>query len=413
MDITKFNTTILENVSDDTIKKVIKDFKLPFSFVNREYFYGMISHMVEVAPEFNPAVEVLTTIATTVGKEREPYLFGAVRRTVDAMVEYITHSTGYSAFNGQVPGMDINTIFPLENMNIPSGDNYNNTNIGKTFISIDLSNAAFQAMKLWDAIVGDANPDGDSYILGPDIKIYKDFITKCVDIVYKNAAEDVNNPENDFIFFIDKDSVINYLAHCKSVRQVIFGKTNPKRIMHIEKFIMQSLIKVIKGTYGFLPVRLNNDEIVYEYDCENNSYRLFDSSLSSSQVLTSMFFSRYNPSTGMNETIEVPMDFHKNLYVLRGYSLIQHDNYIPIEQKQRIRFFVKDNKTFAIHMPMGPEFKSLPSTVYLIARALYQSRPDIARFFESQPILVEGTFHWLALPGSDTNTWELMGTDNQ
>lgn len=379
---------LTDSLHPDMAKKIIKDFKLPFSYINQEHFSTMVDNMIQVAPEFNDAVDTMLNICLRIDKGNQPALCGVIRDITDAMVEHILDNTGYQAFNQ----CDINKFFPVEQQNIPTGDNYNHENAGKVFISIDLKNAAFQAMKTWDHIYGKEY----GYLIGESINSYRDFVTHIMD----NTG--LRNSWN-----VAADVVIDYISTCKSLRQVIFGKTNPKRNMHIEKFIMQTVVKNIESSFHILPVRFNNDEVVYEYNESLERILYAKNSLNRLNFTIS--------TEKINGVIPVPLEFHKDLYTLEEYSLIQHDDYIPIEHKKRVKFYVKDNMSMITHIKQEPVFKGLPSQMYLIARALFCFQFDLARFFEIQPVLVDGVFHWLAIPCcySDekplghSNTWEL------
>ncbi len=385
-----------DNLHPDMAKKIIKDFKLPFNYVNPIQFAVMVKNMLEVAPEFTDAVDMMMDICCCLGidKDDQPQFCGYIREITDAMVEHILHihNTGYQAFNQR----DINAFFPVEQQNIPTGDNYNYENAGKRFISIDLKNAAFQAMKTWDRIYGKQH----GYLIGSLIDDYKTFVA----YVVNNCGFAANHNKS-----VNK-LVIDYISTCKSLRQVIFGKTNPKRIMHIEKFIMQTVVKLIKSNMDIIPVRFNNDEVVYEY---NES---LERALYADEMLSSLDLTITNPVSNQTSTFHVPMEFHKNLYTLEEYSLIQHDDLVPIEHKRPIKFYVKNNVSMLTHTKLAPDFKGLPSQVYLTARALFEGKMKLAHFFETQPILMDGTFHWLAIPTCpchpegddvDINTWEL------
>ena len=383
---------LIDRLHPDMAKKIVKDFKLPFNYINPTQFATMVDNMLEVAPEFNDAVDMMVNICLRINKDDQLQFCGFVRDITDAMVEHILHNTGYQAFNQR----DINAFFPVEQQNIPTGDNYNYENAGKDFISIDLKNAAFQAMKAWDRIHG----KNQGYLIGSLIEDYKTFVA----YVVNNSGFRFSH--NDAV----SNMVIDYVSTCKSLRQVIFGKTNPKRIMHIEKFIMQAVVKLINGTFNIMPVRFNNDEVVYEYN------ELLERALYEENTLSHIDMIMTNMVTNQTTLFQVPMEFHKNLYTLEEYSLIQHDDLMPIEHKRPIKFYVKNNVSMLTRTKLAPDFKSLPSQVYLTARALFEDKIKLAHFFETQPILVDGTFHWLAIPTCpchpegddvDINTWEL------
>ena len=392
----KNRSLLIERLHPDMAKRIIKDFKLPFSYINPAHFSAMVDNMLQVAPEFNEAVDMMVNICLHIDREYQPQLCGNIREVTDIMVEHILHNTGYQAFNQR----DINAFFPVEQYSIPTGDNYNYESAGKDFISIDLKNAAFQAMKLWDRLYGKEH----GYLIGDLIHDYRSFVS----YVVNNSGFRANHGE------AITNTVIDYISTCKSLRQVIFGKTNPKRIMHIEKFIMQSVVKLINSTFNIMPVRFNNDEVVYEYNEQ------LERSLYEDSTLKHLHYAATDTVANRTTLIQVPMEFHKNLYCLEEYSLIQYDDMIPAECKKPVKFYVKNNVSMLTRTKLAPDFKSLPAQLYLTARALFCSRNDLASFFESQPVLVDGVFHWLAIPHYSTdpdspiinpiiNTWNIRG----
>lgn len=387
-----FNTDILNNLDSEFAKKIIKDFKLPFSYINGAHFNDMISHIPNVAPEFHTALEVMVDICTKVSMHNQAKVMSLIRTTMDDMVDEILNAPGYITFNGQNAACNnakitIETLFPIKQNQIPTGDNYNRESSGKNFISIDLKNAAFQALKVWDKLYG--NQYG--YILGIGISSYEDFVRHTMDIhpmdpSYSKEIEEV---------------AYNYICKCKALRQVIFGKTNPKRIMHIEKYIMQTIVTLIEDRFGVLPVRFNNDELVYDYN------PAMDEAFYNKDILTSLKWNVQFES--ITTEVEVPMDFHKNIYTLEEVSMFQRTNMLPLEKTKHVKFYIKHMFEFLFHTPLVPEFKSLPSNLYLIGRALYNSNQEEARFFEQQPVMIDGVFHWTSFPGVGQyeNIWEL------
>lgn len=97
---------------------------------------------------------------------------------------------------------------------------------GKHFISIDLRKANFQALKY-------------------------------VGVVSDNTYED----------FIKRNGGDEYIVNSKYLRQVIFGKMNPKRQIKVEKYLMYKAyesIKHIVDAEGLELYSFNSDEIIFE-----------------------------------------------------------------------------------------------------------------------------------------------------
>jgi hypothetical protein len=120
--------------------------------------------------------------------------------------------------------------------NIPDLNIYNQSSIGKTFVSIDLKKANFQAFKFINPLI----------VFNADT--YEDMI-------------DMFTPEKN-----------EYFRTSKYTRQVIFGKLNPKRTITVEKYIMGRVYEYINESMEkiFSECKLiayKSDELIYEvYD---------------------------------------------------------------------------------------------------------------------------------------------------
>ena len=111
---------------------------------------------------------------------------------------------------------------------------YNQETSGKIFISIDLKKANFQALK-YVGVIKDVT--------------YEDFVER----------------------FVGDDE---YLKNSKYLRQVIFGKMNPGRIIKVEGYIMSKIYGLVHQYLedrGFSTYSLNSDELVYIYTPNDKS----------------------------------------------------------------------------------------------------------------------------------------------
>ncbi|KAL9649246.1 hypothetical protein ABK040_004267 [Willaertia magna] len=109
------------------------------------------------------------------------------------------------------------------------------------FVSIDMSSANFSTLKVTDKnLVMNCNSYRD-LIIWSTVKLLeqKNIHPKLLNDIKENSNE------NEFI---------NYLTNAKQIRQVIFGKLNPKRQQTLQKFTMRQLIKII------LETELNKEE---------------------------------------------------------------------------------------------------------------------------------------------------------
>jgi len=140
--------------------------------------------------------------------------------------EIITHIKSKKAYQDFI-NMDMNKfncMYQISNENFYSSQHSNHN-----FLSIDLSNANFTSLKYVDSDIIDNK------------KTYYDFI--------KQFTED------------------EYFLNSKQIRQIIFGKLNPKRQNRVQKFIMDLvLIEVLNFTNIDNIVSIVNDEIIIKYN---------------------------------------------------------------------------------------------------------------------------------------------------
>lgn len=114
---------------------------------------------------------------------------------------------------------------------------YNELNVGKCFLSIDLKKANFQALHNF-------NPE---IVMGCD------------------------NYEDLMDYFGGDD----YFKHSKYTRQVIFGKLNPKRTIQYEKYLIKQLFQeskneILKFLYDNTKlVSVKTDELIFHITDEN------------------------------------------------------------------------------------------------------------------------------------------------
>jgi len=164
---------------------------------------------------------------------------------------------------------------------ITSNNIYNQSNVSKKFVSIDLKKANFQILRKVDKDI----------VLGADT--YEDFIGNFTNL--------------------------DYIKESKYTRQVLFGKMNPKRHIKVEKYytyLMYKLLEIYAKSHDWKIVSLNSDEIVYETP---NSYCEIDY---------------------IAETIKEKLDLivHVELFILNGYTFSTKDS-----EHHKVDFYVKKN----------------------------------------------------------------------
>ena len=214
-------------------RRFVKDYNLPINVVDSPYFeYYMETYDWFPKKEYE---ELINDIEIRFGGNVNLWLeeYAEMR---DEIITTIENTDAYRDFNTcDMKQWEI----PKEMKNFPDMNIYNQSSIGKTFISIDLKKANFQALK-W------VNPD---IVLDSDT--YEDLIDS---------------------WGYDSE----YMRTSKYTRQVIFGKLNPKRTITVEKYIMSKVYDVIIndkmnfiGEYDAKLVAFKSDELIFEVLVEN------------------------------------------------------------------------------------------------------------------------------------------------
>ena len=127
----------------------------------------------------------------------------------DKIITDTMENPAYKAFTQ----MDMKQ-YAFERPKVSKNNVYNGENIGKKFLSVDLSKANFQALRY-------VNPD---IVLGAET--YKDFISKFTNL--------------------------DYVAMSKYSRQVIFGKLNVDRQITVEKYLINKIYYRLIRSYSII-----------------------------------------------------------------------------------------------------------------------------------------------------------------
>ena len=207
-------------------KRFISDYKLQIPLINEKYFFYHLGLYQEDYNSLEYYFELLDMIGKKYGGDCNKFLedYYNVR---DKIITTIVESEAFQKFNT----MDMNVFTIKDRPNITSDNIYNNDNIGKFFISIDLKKANFQTLR---------NIDKD-IVFGADT--YEEFIGKFTDL--------------------------DYIKESKHARQVIFGKCNPKRHITAEKYFIMQIYKKVIEQFPYLSdkcVSLSNDGMIFNVD---------------------------------------------------------------------------------------------------------------------------------------------------
>lgn len=208
--------------SKDLANRFVSDYKLPIQMTDEKYFFYYLDLYEKDYQSRTKYDKLCDLIEKEYNGSPNKFLddYYHIRDTIITTVE---NSEAYKKFNE----MDMNKFSIKDKLNITSNNIYNETNVGKVFVSFDLKKANFQALKYVD----------------PEIVLNS-----------KSYQE-----------FIGKFTSLEYVAESKYTRQVIFGKLNPKRHITVEKYIIRKIYDFLKDRWG-LPyncVSISNDEIIF------------------------------------------------------------------------------------------------------------------------------------------------------
>lgn len=210
-------------------RRFVKDYNLPINVVDSPYFeYYMDLYDWFPKDEYQ---NLVNDIDERFGGNINLWLdeYAKIR---DEIITTIESSDAYKKFNT----CDMNKwALDPELRNLPDTNIYNQGSVGKTFLSIDLKKANFQALREVGVISGDS---------------YEDFLSQWTDS--------------------------EYFKKSKYTRQVIFGKLNPKRTITYEKYMMGEIKKLFEKHFllhnSMTLVAFKSDELIYELDSKAVNY---------------------------------------------------------------------------------------------------------------------------------------------
>ena len=216
--------------------KFVKDFNLPIQVVQSPYFDEHIKLLEDDCGANTKYLTLLETVRDKFDGNMQKFL--EYRHIIeDQILAYLLNSEAYKEFNND------KSIIPSETPIVGSRELYTKEQDGCFFVSYDMIKANFQALRY-------ANP-----AIVKDCNTYEEFIGKFTDI--------------------------EYFAHAKQLRQVIFGKLNGKRTASIEKLISNRFAKEYSrrlAIYGFEPYSIKTDEIIFKFDGSESEFESFHSS---------------------------------------------------------------------------------------------------------------------------------------
>lgn len=259
-------------------QRFVNDYRLPIPIIGAKLFQY---HLKLYDREFNCLSnwnKLWKLIDERFGGKPDKFLteFYSVRERI---VTEVPKSEAFQRFNT----CDM-SVFSVPNLKPRCSSLYNEDNIGRFFISIDLKKGNFQALNYLDKEILNA-------------ETYSDFVHRFTDLYY--------------------------IEESKYFRQVIFGQMNPKRHITVEKYLINKVNEHLKKKYFFSDlVVANSDELIYEI----------------TQPIS------YMPNAGEIETDilnQLGIEVHVSLFQLSGYNL-----YSAKERHKRCTFYIKSNDNY-------------------------------------------------------------------
>lgn len=249
-------------LSRKLMERFTKDYKIPIKvydeidFMHRIKLYDPFYHTIE---KWNQFYNIVTAYPN-----EEEYL-AEFNRVKDEAIDFIKESEGYIAFTN----LDMN-VFAVKNKNLPGKDIFHPSNIGRTFISIDMKKANFNSLRYYDSGIFDEKDT------------WEDFIRN----------------------FTDNECIIN----SKHTREVILGNCACKRHITFEKHLMDNLLTEMLNAISEENINVSIDQIVFF----SNDEIIFD--------ITGMFSDDVKKLRDMIERIvdASPLPFRIEKFYLRG-----------------------------------------------------------------------------------------------
>lgn len=212
-----------EEITQKLRKRFCKDTGVPINIYEEPYFTSRLEL-------FNPLYDTLgkweNYVKTLKMFENEQEYFEYYNKVKDELINKIKSKEGYKHFCEE----DIDKFSIKHSGLLSKKDIYHQENDGKTFISIDMIQANFNALLYYD----------------PNIFVY--------------------NTWKDFVYYTATD--IPHIIRSKYIRQVVLGNCNCKRQVNLEKYIMDYILGLAAyHVFGLDEVVFfSNDEIIIKVD---------------------------------------------------------------------------------------------------------------------------------------------------
>lgn len=309
-------------------QRFVNDYRLPIPIMGEKMFKYHLNLYENKFGCKSKWFQLWDLIDQRFGGNPEKFLeeFYAVRENV---IQTVSTSAPFLAFNT----CDMN-VYPKKKLNPRCSSLYNETNIGKMFVSVDLAKGNFQALNYVDCNILLNSPT------------YESFISKFTDMYY--------------------------IKESKYFRQVVFGKMNPKRHITVEEHLIGKVYEYIVG-HGVDPDSLvvaNSDELIFEVKGFGYGFPVDEVEIKSI----------------------LGVDVHIECFILRGY-----DFYSKKENHKRCTFYAKERRYISIPGVKEFELMCVPmpyhSIIFKLFRGMRLCKKDYHFVYENIDSIFNDKFY--------------------
>jgi len=283
-------------------QRFVNDYRLPIPIMGERMFKYHLNLYENKFGCKSKWLQLWDLIDQRFGGNPEKFLeeFYRIREQV---IQTVSTSEPFIAFNNCDMG-----VYPKVKLAPRCSSLYNEMNIGKKFVSIDLTKGNFQALNYVDRNI----------LLNSGT--YEEFISKFTDLYY--------------------------IKESKYFRQVIFGKMNPKRHITVEEHLIGKVYNYIieRGVDPSTLVVANSDELIFEITDAATEF----------------------PVNEVGIALRVGANVHIEEFTLRGY-----DFYSKKENHKRCTFYAKERRYASFKNAKSVELMCVPMPYHSIIFKLY------------------------------------------
>lgn len=217
-------------------KRFANDMGLNIKVYHEPYFTERLNQLADVMDlrKIKDWYEEYKEVFTDEFDSNEKKFLNAIEDLKAKMIKSIQNSNSYKAFNMSNP-------YPVENKyNLPRTDVFKQHNAGKKMLSIDLSKANFNVLKLYD----------------------KEIVCGCD--YYPQLVQKFMEKEDYYSY-----KFARYIKNSKYFRQYIFGKLNSKKQQQMQHVVMNKIIEELIELNICKPsdiINKTHDEIIIDLE---------------------------------------------------------------------------------------------------------------------------------------------------